>query len=88
MPIYELVHSGQKRAYGDSYKEYKVTATMPEDEVETWCNEQFGCNLSLSQWRAENIENSSMENHFRSHYTIKKTGNSQFLYTIIFPYCD
>ncbi|MDJ1465692.1 hypothetical protein [Nitratireductor sp. GZWM139] len=82
-------HSGQKRAYGDSYYEYDVTSDMPADHVERVCRENaYKCDLPASQWRDENRANPSMSNHFRSHYQFEDRGNGKFFYRVTFPFAD
>lgn len=82
---YELLHSGQKRAYGDTLKEYLVKSDLPHDEVEKLCNAEFGCTLTRAQWQKEN---NSASNHFRTYYTLKKRSEGEYLYTTTFPFAD
>jgi hypothetical protein len=82
-------HSGQKRPYGDSFYEYEVTSDRPAEEVERVCRDSiYKCGLTEEQWRKENRENPSMDNHFRSHYVFKKTGDGKYFYQVCFPFAD
>ena len=82
-------HSGQKRAYGDSYYEYEVTSALAADEVEKVCREKvYVCPLSEQQWRDEYKAKPSADNHFRSHYTFKARPTGGYFYSVRFPYAD
>ena len=82
-------HSGQRRAYGDSFYEYDVTSDLPAAEVEKVCRERvYKCDLPVAQWEKENREKSSMDNHFRSHYLFRPNGEGRYFYQVRFPYAD
>lgn len=83
------VHSGQKRAYGDSFYEYEVTSELPVESVERVCSERvYKCGLTMAKWRDENRANPSMANHFRSHYEFQDRGGGKFFYRVTFPFAD
>lgn len=81
-------HSGQKRAYGDSFYEYDVTSELPAEEVERVCSEKVYKAMSKQQYVEEFKANRTADNHFRSHYTFTKVGEGQYRYSVCFPYAD
>lgn len=83
-------HSGQKRAYGDSFYEYDVTSDLPSDEVEKVCRERvYKCAVSKADWLADYRKpGCSMENAFRPHYEFKDLGNGKFSYVVTCLYTD
>lgn len=85
---YRNTHSGQKRAYGDSYYEYQITSDKPADEVERICSENIHPAMSLAQYQDEYRANPSAENHFRRHYTFKKKPDGSYFYSVCSPYTD
>ncbi|WP_155957783.1 hypothetical protein [Fodinicurvata sediminis] len=86
---YEVTHSGQKRAYGDSYYEYAITSDKPADEVERICRTHVHrCDLSRAQWQQENRAAPSMSNYFRSSYLFEDLGDGRFFYQVRFPFTD
>lgn len=83
------IHSGQKRAYGDSLCEYEaVSDQSPEHVRAILCEHAYKCELPAEQWRAENREKPSMDNHFRSHYEFKNLGDGKYFYRVTFPFSD
>lgn len=78
-------HSGQKRAYGDSYYEYEVSSDMPADHVERVCRERVHKAIPIDEWRALPA---SMENHFKKHYAFKRVGEGRYFYQVTSPYTD
>jgi len=85
----ECTHSGQKRAYGDLYKEFTVKADKPEDEVREYCTASVhACGLTNEQYNRDNRDNPSAENHFRSSYTLTKRGYGEYFYRVISPFTD
>lgn len=83
---YKQTHSGQKRAYGDSFNEYEVTSELPIEEVEKLCCEEFKCSLSQSQYKADLKEDSGQGNYFRTSYTIRRLDENTYKYVTCFPY--
>lgn len=83
------VHSGQKRAYGDSHYEYEATSDQPAEHVErVLCEHAYKCSLPKSQWLRENRAHPSMDNYFRSHYEFQDRGDGRFFYRVTFPFAD
>ena len=81
--------SGQKRAYADRTYEFTVKSEKPEVDVIDYCTRHvMSCSLSNEQWRKENRENSSMENHFRSSYEFSKVADGEYFYRVTSPYTD
>lgn len=86
---FKNTHSGQKRAYGDSFYEYEITSDMPEDHVLKVCTERvYKADLSLQRWRDEYKASPSMANHFRAHYEFLRRGEGKFFYRVTLPYAD
>ena len=82
-------HSGQKRAYGDSFYEYAVTSDLPPDEVERVCREKVYKAIPKSEWQIEYRKpGCSMENAFRSHYIFEKHGEGRYFYQVCQLYTD
>lgn len=81
-------HSGQKKAYGDSYYEYDVSSDLPAEEVERVCSERVYKAISEKQYREEYRAAPTMDNHFRAHYTFLKRGEGRYFYQVCFPYAD
>jgi len=86
---FKNTHSGQKRAYGDSFYEYDVRSELPADEVECVCCTKVCAAIPETQWRDEcKAQRGSMEAHFRNHYKFSKIGDGHYFYSVCFPYTD
>ena len=82
-------HSGQKRAYGDSYYEYEVTSDLPAEQVERICAERVYKAIPHSEWQADYRKpGCSMGDAFQPHYTFKKTGDGSYFYQVCCLYTD
>lgn len=81
-------HSGQKRAYGDSYYEYDVVSELPAEQVERVCRERIYKAMPQSQYLEEFKANRTADNHFRAHYTFTDRGGGRYGYSVCFPYAD
>jgi len=81
-------HSGQKRAYGDSFYEFEIASSLPAAEVERVCSEKVYKAMSAKVWADEYRANPSADNHFRAHYTFKPRGGDRYFYSVCFPYTD
>lgn len=82
-------HSGQKRAYGDTFYEYQVHSDLPAAEVERVCAEKVYKAIPESQWQEEcKAQRGSMEAHFRAHYKFTSRGDGSYFYSVCFPYAD
>ena len=80
-------HSGQKRAYGDTFREFIVKSDNPESEVKSYCTKTiYQCSLTAEQYLKE--ERAGVENfgdHFRSNYKFRKTDENTYFYQITEP---
>lgn len=85
---FKNTHSGQKRAYGDSYYEYEVESALPADEVERVCAEKVYKAMPKAVYDAEYRAKPSMDNAFRPFYTFKKTADGKYFYQVTFLYAD
>lgn len=83
---FKNTHSGQKRAYGDSFYEYEVRSDLPADEVERICREKVYKAMPAGQWRAEQKSGDATA-YFRAHYIFQQRGDGYF-YQVCFPYTD
>lgn len=82
-------HSGQKKAYGDSFYEYDVTSDLPAEEVERVCREKIYKAIPKSEWLEDYRKpGCSMDNAFRSHYEFQKRGEGRYFYQVRFLYAD
>ena len=81
-------HSGQKKAYGDSFYEYDVSSDLPAEEVERVCREKVYQAMPESQYLAECKTDRSMDAHFRAHYKFQKRSDGRYFYSVCFPYTD
>lgn len=81
-------HSGQKKAYGDSYYEYDVSSDLPPEHVERICSQRVYEAMPESQYLAECKTDRSMDAHFRAHYKFQKRGDGKYFYSVRFPYTD
>lgn len=83
-------HSGQKRAYGDSFYEYDVTSDLPAEEVEKVCRERvYKSSVSKADWLSDYRKpGCSMEDAFRPHYEFKDLGGGKFSYVVTCLYTD
>lgn len=86
---FQCTHSGQRKAYGDSFTDYEVSSNRPMTEVEQFCREHIhACPLSRAQWQAEYKANPTASNHFRSHYLFRTVAPERYAYSVCFPYTD
>lgn len=87
---YVNTHSGQKRAYGDSFYEYDVTSSLPADEVERVCREKISKAIPESEWLADYRApgGCSMEKAFRPHYKFQPKGDGKYFYSVCSLYTD
>lgn len=82
-------HSGQKRAYGDSFYEYDVASDLSDEEVEKVCRERVYKAIPKAEWLADYRQTGcSMEKAFRPHYQFEVLGNGQFRYVVACLYTD
>jgi len=82
-------HSGQKKAYGDTFYEYDVKSDLPPADVEKVCREQVYPAIPKSEWLADyRTPGCSMENAFRPHFEFRQLGPDRFFYVVTILYAD
>lgn len=86
---FKCSHSGQKRAYGDTFYEYEVTSDLPAEDVEKVCSTHIYEAIPESEWLTDQRKpGCSMEKAFRPHYTFKSTGHGKYFYAVRLLYTD
>lgn len=87
---FKNTHSGQKKAYGDSYYEYDVTSDRPAEAVERLCRERiYKSDVTKAEWITDyRTPGCSMENAFRPHYEFTDLGNGKYRYVVRSLYAD
>lgn len=81
-------HSGQKRAYGNSFYEYDVTSDLDPEEVEKVCRERVYKAIPHAEWQEDYRKSRSMDDAFRAHYEFKQLGTDKFSYVVTCLYTD
>ncbi len=83
----ECTHSGQKRAYGDTFREFTIKTDKPESEAKKYCTEHvYECRLKTEEWLADEREGvKEFGDHFRSNYTFKKVKDGEYFYQVTQP---
>lgn len=86
---FKNTHSGQKRAYGDSFYEYDVTSSLPAEAVEIVCRERVYKAIPKAEWQADYRQpGCGMEKAFRPHYEFKQLGDDRYSYVVTCLYTD
>lgn len=87
---YRCTHSGQKKAYGDSFYEYDVHSTLPAADVERVCCEKVHKAIPESEYLADYRApgGCSMEKAFRPHYKFSAKGDGRYFYSVCRIYTD
>ncbi len=86
---FQNTHSGQKRAYGDSYYEYQVRSDLPQAEVERICREKiYKCAMTDAEWREKGKTDRSMDHAFTPHYVFRKMDEGKYFYQVHELYTD
>lgn len=86
---FKNTHSGQKRAYGDTFYEYEVRSELPAAEVEKFCRETiYQCPMSDAEWREKGKTDRSMDHAFTSHYVFRKMDEGKYFYQVCQLYTD
>lgn len=83
----ECTHTGQKRAYGDSLREFTVKTDKPEEEVKKYCTESVHqCALPYKEYIAdERAGVKDFGDHFRQNYKFRKVKDGEYFYQVISP---
>jgi len=82
-------HSGQKRAYGDSFYEYEISSDLPPGMVEAVCREKIYKAIPESEWLVDYRKpGCSMEDAFRAHYKFQHRGDGKYFYQVRCLYTD
>ena len=83
----ECTHSGQKRAYGDTFREFIVKTDKPQSEVEAYCAEHVRqCSLTTEEYlKDERAGVKDFGDHFRSNYKLRKVTEGVYFYTVTEP---
>jgi hypothetical protein len=83
----ECTHSGQKRRYGDAFREFTVKSDKPESEVKAYCTEHVrACQLTTEEYlKDERAGVKDFGDHFRSSYKFYKLGDGHYAYVITEP---
>lgn len=81
----ECTHSGQKRAYGDTVREFSVKSDRPQEEIAQYCNDHvYKCHLSYGEWLEDNRKkDSTMNDHFRNCFKFRKVRDGEYFYQVI-----
>jgi len=86
---YDVVctHSGQKRPYGDTFREFTIKTDKPENEVKDYCTESvYKCNLTTDEYLAdERAGVKDFGDHFRSNYKFRKVRDGEYSYVVTQP---
>lgn len=86
---HECTHSGQKKAYGDTYREYEVKSDLPDDEVEARCVSKIHKAMPYDAWlKKYRSGEGGMEHAFSPSYKFKKRGEGEYFFQVISMYTD
>jgi hypothetical protein len=86
---YECTHSGQKKAYGDTFREYDVASDLPADEVEAKCLAEIQKAMPYDKWLAKyRSGEGGMEHAFSPHYKFADRGDGKYFFQVISLYTD
>jgi hypothetical protein len=86
---YDLTHSGQKRAYGDTFHEYEVRSDLPAAEVEAQCVSEICKAMPFAEWQeGYRSGKGGMEHAFTKHYKFTDRGDGKYFYQVISLYTD
>ena len=83
----ECTHSGQKRRYGDIFREFTVKSSQPECEVKIYCT-SFVCPCALATEEYLRDEREGVKDfgdHFRANYAFSKVKDGEYFYRVINP---
>ena len=79
--------NGQKRAYGDTFREFTIKTDKPEEEVKKYCTEHVReCKLTTEEYlKDERAGVKDFGDHFRSNYKFRKVSDGVYFYQITEP---
>lgn len=80
-------HSGQKRAYGDTFREFTIKTDKPENEVKAYCTEHVrNCNLTNEDYlKVIRGKVEDFGDYFKSSYKFRKISEGTYFYQITEP---
>lgn len=83
----ECTHSGQKRRYGDTFREFTVKTDKQESEVKAYCTEHVHrCSLTTEEYlKDERAGVKDFGDHFRANYKFRKVSEGVYFYQITEP---
>jgi hypothetical protein len=83
----ECTHSGQKRRYGDTFREFTVKTDKPESEAKEYCKEYvYKCSLTTEEYLAdERAGVKDFGDHFRPNYKFRKVKDGEYFYQVTQP---
>lgn len=83
----DCTHSGQKRRYGDTFREFTIKTDKPESEVKEYCtNTVRACGLSTEEYlKDERAGVKDFGDHFRANYKFRKVSEGVYFYQITEP---
>lgn len=86
---FECTHSGQKKAYGDTFREYIVRSDLPENEVKARCVSEIYRAMPYDEWLPKyRSGEGGMSHAFSPHYKFQKRGDGEYFYQVISLYTD
>ncbi|TDI79822.1 MAG: hypothetical protein E2O79_09985 [Caldithrix sp.] len=82
-------HSGQKKAYGDTYREFEIISAKPASDVEKFCSEVLYKAQPYDEWLAiYRSKDSTMAHAFSPHYKFRKMEENKYFYQVELMYTD
>lgn len=80
-------HSGQKRPYGDTFREFTVKSDLSEEQVQYYCtNNVYPCHLHYDTWLADyRKKGSTATEYFRNSFKFNKVRDGEYFYQVIQP---
>ena len=83
----ECTHSGQKRRYGDTFRELTIKDNKPESEVKAYCTEHVRkCDLTNEDYlKMIRGKVEDFGDYFKSSYKFRKVSEGTYFYQITEP---
>lgn len=86
---FTCTHSGQKKAYGDTFREFDVSSDLPADQVEIICRTKVYAAIPHAEWQADYRKpGCSMSDAFRPHCTFSAQSDGKYRYVVTELYTD